>query len=88
MVKTHMKTDSKGRITLGEAFANRTLLVEEQDGRIILRVARVIPESEAWLYENPAALDAVRKGLQQAKARNLQDGPKLFAEKKASKAKK
>ena len=89
MGKTHMKrADSKGRITLGEAFANRTLLVEEQDGRIILRVARVIPESEAWLYENPAALDAVRKGLQQAKARNLQDGPKLFAEKKASKAKK
>lgn len=88
MGKTHMKhADSKGRITLGEAFANRTLLVEEQDGRIILRVARVIPESEAWLYENPAALDAVRKGLQQAKARNLQDGPELFAKKKASKAK-
>jgi Ser/Thr protein kinase RdoA (MazF antagonist) len=88
MGKTHMKhADSKGRITLGEAFANRTLLVEEQDGRIILRVARVIPESEAWLYENPAALDAVRKGLQQAKARNLQDGPELFAKKKASKTK-
>jgi hypothetical protein len=79
--------DSKGRITLGEAFANRTLLVEEQDDRIILRLARIIPESEAWLYDNTAALAAVRKGLQQARAGELQDGPKMVAGKKIRKSK-
>jgi hypothetical protein len=79
------QADSKGRITLGEAFANRTLLVEEQGDRIILRLARVIPESEAWLYDNPAALDAVRRGLKQAQAGELQDGPDLSRKRKASK---
>src|SRR5262245_16426708 len=79
--------DSKGRITLGEAFANRTLLVEEQDDRIILRLARIIPESEAWLYDNTAALAAVRKGLQQARAGELQDGPKVVVGKKIRKSK-
>ena len=86
-VDTYTKlTDSKGRITLGEAYANRTLLVEEQDDRIVLRLARIIPESEAWLYENPAALDAVRTGLRQARAGVLKDGPKLFTKRKRQKA--
>jgi hypothetical protein len=43
--------DSKGRLTLGEAFANRTVLVEERgEGEVLIRLARVIPEREAWLY--------------------------------------
>jgi hypothetical protein len=65
---TSRQADSKGRITLGEAFANRTVLVEQRDDEIIVRLARVIPEREAWLYENPAALGSVRKGLAQARA--------------------
>jgi len=60
--------DSKGRLTLGESFANRTVLVEERDGEIIVRLARVVPEREAWLYENEEALASVRRGLQQARA--------------------
>ena len=39
--------------------------------------ARVIPESEAWLYENQEALASVRRGLKQASARKLSDGPDL-----------
>jgi hypothetical protein len=42
-----------------------------------LQRARVIPESEAWLYENQAALASVRRGLKQATARKLSDGPDL-----------
>jgi len=78
-------TDSKGRVTLGKAFANRTLLVERQGDRIVLRLARLIPESEAWLYESPEALAVVRKGLQKAKAGELSDGPKLFRRRRAAK---
>ncbi len=70
-------TDSKGRLTLGEAFANRTVIVEERGNEIVLHLARVIPEGEAWLYENPTALATVRRGLQQARSRKLSDGPDL-----------
>ena len=61
-------TDSKGRITLGESFANRIMLVEQHGDEIVLRLARVIPEREFWLYDNEKALDSVRRGLKQAKA--------------------
>ncbi len=59
--------DSKGRLTLGESFANRTVLVEDRGaGEVMVRLARVIPEREAWLYDNKGALSAVRRGLRQA----------------------
>ena len=75
---THTKnTDSKGRLTLGEAYANRTVIVEERGNDIVLHLARVIPEAEAWLYDNPTALAAVRRGLKQARSRQLSDGPDL-----------
>ena len=60
--------DSKGRITLGETYAHRTLLVEERGDEIVLRLARVIPERESWLYANPDALGSVRRGLEQARS--------------------
>ncbi len=69
--------DSKGRLTLGEAFANRTVFVEERGDEIVLHLARVIPEREAWLYDNPTALSAVRRGLKQARQRKLSDGPDI-----------
>lgn len=61
-------TDSKGRISLGEPYANRTMLVEQRGDEIVLRLARVIPEREAWLYDNEEALDSVRRALRQARA--------------------
>jgi len=62
-------SDAKGRINLGKRFANRTFIVEEtEDLEIRLAPARVIPEREAWLYENKDALASVTRGLEQAKA--------------------
>ena len=64
----HKTTDAKGRVTLGGHFANRAVIVEKQgDDAVIVRLARVIPEREVWLYENPQALTAVRVGLSQAR---------------------
>jgi hypothetical protein len=71
------QTDSKGRLTLGEAYANKTLIVELRGSEIVLRLGRVIPEDEAWLYDNPAALTAVRRGLKQARSGKLSAGPDL-----------
>lgn len=75
------QTDSKGRVVLGRAFANKTVLIEERENEVIIRLARVIPESEAWLYENKDALDVVRRGLDQARSGDFVQGPDLGAAK-------
>ena len=68
----HKNTDSKGRVSLGGHFANRAVIVEHRsDDEVIVRLARVIPEREAWLYENPKALASVRRGLDQARKGNV-----------------
>jgi hypothetical protein len=73
--------DSKGRLTLGESFANRTVLVEDHgEGEVLIRLARVIPEREAWLYDNKEALASVRRGLKQATdGKFAKKGPDLKA---------
>ena len=64
----HKSADSKGRVTLGGRFANRAVIVEHpSDDVVIVRLARVIPEREVWLCENPKALASVRRGLEQAR---------------------
>jgi hypothetical protein len=75
MVKRNPSTrlvDSKGRITLDGRFAGRTVLIEEpDDGTIVIRLARVVPEGEAWLYENAEAMKRVRRGLKDAQNGNF-----------------
>lgn len=63
--------DSKGRITLGAADAGRTVQVEPVEDGYVIRFCRVIPEREAWLWENPVALAMVQRGLAEAAAGNL-----------------
>lgn len=72
----HKSTDSKGRVTLGGHFANRAVIVEHRsDDEVVVRLARVIPEREVWLYENPKALASVRRGLDQARKGNVTKNP-------------
>ncbi len=71
------QADGRGRVSLGMAFANRTLLVETSGDCIVIRPARVIPEREAWLYENKDALAQVREGLAQARERKFASAPSL-----------
>ena len=72
----HKSTDAKGRLALGGHFANRAVIVEQRsDDEVIVRLARVIPEREVWLYENPRALAAVRRGLEQARKRRVEKNP-------------
>jgi hypothetical protein len=80
MVSTQTRNaDAKGRVTLGERYANRTLLVEERGDEVVIRLARVIPEREAWLYRNKKAKGMVRRGLGQAKAGQSAKPPNLAA---------
>jgi PHD/YefM family antitoxin component YafN of YafNO toxin-antitoxin module len=52
------------------------VIVEQQgEDAVVVRLARVIPEREAWLYENPKALAAVRRGLDQARRGKVAKNP-------------
>jgi hypothetical protein len=72
----HKNTDSKGRVTLGSHFANRDVIIEHRSAdEVIVRLARVIPENESWLYKNPKALAAVRIGLEEAREGKVAEKP-------------
>jgi hypothetical protein len=58
--------DSKGRITLGEKFANRTVIVKElSETEVLVELATVIPDRELWLHRNEIAMACVQRGLRQ-----------------------
>ncbi|MCI0641094.1 MAG: hypothetical protein L0Y72_13850 [Gemmataceae bacterium] len=65
------KVDGKGRLALGQRFANQIVIVKEVNGTLEITPAVAIPAKEAWLYENDQALALVRAGIQQAKARQF-----------------
>lgn len=83
----HKSADSKGRVSLGGHFANRAVIVEHRsDDEVVVRLARVIAEGEAWLYENPKALALVRRGLDDARKGNVtKKAPDLKAAAKLAK---
>ena len=66
---TTKTTDSKGRLSLGKRFANRTAIVEEIDGtEVRITLTRVVPEREMPLHGNRSAAAAVSRGLAEARA--------------------
>lgn len=68
MQERYLKPDAKGRIQLGKVAKDvvRYQIIEESDGKIILLPEVAIPASEAWLYKNKKALEAVKTGLEQS----------------------
>lgn len=76
------QVDSKGRVTLDRRFANRVVMIEEiDDTEVRITMARVIPEREAWLYENPEAKKAVFAGIDEARSMQLvETAPDLAAD--------
>jgi len=64
------KSESKGRLTLGNEFAESTFIVErKKNGSILLKpaVSLVVPKEEAWFYQNQQAQKALAAGLEDAK---------------------
>ncbi len=61
-------TDQSGRICLGKEFAGKTYAMRANDrGSIELMPVKIVPENDAWLYQNKDAHGAVMEGLEQAK---------------------
>ena len=69
------QTDTKGRVVLGKAFANKHVIVRIEGSVAHVELAKVVPEREAWLHENPEALRSVREGLKQASEGRLSESP-------------
>jgi hypothetical protein len=68
--------DSKGRLALGSDFAGRLVIVDDASpDKIIITLARAIPEKEVWLYQNEEAIARVRRGLAQAHERRFSKTP-------------
>lgn len=73
MIKT---VDSKGRVSLGKRFANKPVIIESlSDTEVKVSLARVIPEREMWLYENPEARETVFSALERLKTREFAEDP-------------
>lgn len=79
MSSTLKTLDSKGRLTLGREYAGRAVQVEEDGTALVVRLCRVVPERETWLWDNEAAVGMVSRGVQQAHRGELTDGPDLAA---------
>ncbi len=79
---TPRMVDGRGRLTLGKDFANKHVLVRQVSAvEMIVTLAQVVPEAEAWLWNNPAALASVRRGLDQAAAGDFaKNAPDLKAD--------
>ena len=65
-----VKADTKGRVSLGLDSAGREFLVLPTETGFRMEAVRtvVVPEDEAWLWENPTALGMVLEGIEQSKA--------------------
>ena len=78
-----LSLDERKRIPLGKilraAKSNATLHNAEMvEGKIVLEPMMAVPEHEAWLYKNPAALSSVRRGLSEKPKHKLQDMSKYL----------
>lgn len=68
-VASNVKPDARKRITLSEACQIDDVTYHvycNEIGQIIFNPQISIPASEAWLYKNPEAHEAVADGLKEA----------------------
>ncbi len=64
-----VRADSRGRIPLGPKAVDADFRIDyRDDGSISLTPVVFIPEREAWLFRNEAAIAQVRAGLADAQA--------------------
>lgn len=65
-IAENVKPDVKKRVVLPEALVQEGIIYHiygNSAGQIVLDPQVTAPASEAWLFDNPEALDSVRRGL-------------------------
>lgn len=66
-LKESIRTDERGRITIGNEAKGKTCQFLVNDlGQILLEPVITIPERERWLFANPKALSSVKQGLKES----------------------
>lgn len=68
-IASNVKPDSKKRVVLPGSLVREDIIYHiysNRFGQIILDPQVTVPASEAWLFENPDAIAAVRRGLADA----------------------
>jgi len=77
---TTKMVDERGRLSLGREFAEHLVIVRRvAEGVLQIVMAEAVPARESWLYKNPAALNAVMQGIEDAKQGDLVEGPDVEA---------
>ena len=68
LVTEFAQPDTKKRLSLGEALLGSGAfnIYRNPLGQLFLDPVKTIPASEAWLFENPAALASVKQGLKES----------------------
>lgn len=79
-----LKVDSKGRITLGQEFANSMVIVERDDDKVTIRRGQVVPAREAWVHRVRGTSQALARALADARAGRAVKGPNLKAAARAA----
>ena len=77
-----VRVDSKNRITLGKPGSVKIAsykIYRNSLGQYILDPQVTIPAHEAWLFQNPKAMAAVKKGLDDAREGRLGKTPEDFS---------
>jgi hypothetical protein len=73
-VKEIVEPDSRGRFSIGAIAKSKTYRVQMNDaGQILLDPVVAVPERELWLWQNPAAIASVQRGIEQAGAGEVHD---------------
>ncbi len=72
-MKTIVRLDSKGRISLGKFTKNLQglsgfLVQVGSDGSLLLSPQVEVPAREAWVHQDPSVFKSIVKGVQQVKA--------------------
>lgn len=68
LVTEFAQPDAKKRLSLGEALVGGAAFNVYRNalGQLFLDPVKTVPASEAWLFENPAALASVKQGLKES----------------------
>lgn len=64
---SEVRADKAGRVGLGKALGGKLFqALCQPDGSILLVPAKVIPEREAWIFENPSRLASLDAAMESA----------------------
>lgn len=81
--RTLMGDDAKRRIVLGALSSQQVEgydIYTDDNGYIVLAPLSTIPADERWIYDNPARIQSLREGLQQAAEGRFGEWPSFASE--------